>query len=123
MNRSNFKESTSYKDRRLVFFKVISIHSNQIPVVVEPTDQRKMYFPTLKLILKPRMRILLISMLIRHKLRLSTSEGIFLFCNNINLPANAFLENIYAKFRDDDGFLYITVSNIDCYGKSLSDTI
>ena len=53
---------------------------------------------------------------IRKRIKLDASIGLFLFVNNMLPPTASLLSEIYDKYRDDDGFLYITYSGENTFG-------
>jgi GABA(A) receptor-associated protein len=53
---------------------------------------------------------------IRKRLKLSPEKAIFLFINNIIPQTNERMINIYNKYQDSDGFLYITYSAESVFG-------
>jgi len=54
---------------------------------------------------------------IRQHMKLSSEKAIFLFVNKDVLPPTAALmSHIYEKYKDEDGFLYVTYSGENTFG-------
>ncbi len=54
---------------------------------------------------------------IRKHMKLSPEKAIFLFVNNVLPPTAELMSHIYAKYKDEDGFLYITYSGENTFGQ------
>ena len=55
---------------------------------------------------------------IRKRLKLDPSKAIFLFINNsIIPPSSMYFEDLYNTYKNEDGFLYITYSGENTFGK------
>ena len=53
---------------------------------------------------------------IRKRLKLKESEAMYFFVNGKSLIANAYMSEIYNKYKDEDGFLYIYYSGENTFG-------
>jgi len=59
---------------------------------------------------------------IRKRLKLDPQVAIFLFIDNQLPPSSLLIGDVYEKYKDIDGFLYITYSGENTFG-SLKETI
>ena len=53
---------------------------------------------------------------IRKRLHMASEKGIFLFVAGTIQSVNAILSNLYDRYKDDDGFLYINYSDENVFG-------
>jgi len=53
---------------------------------------------------------------LRKHMTVNNCEGIFLFINNTIPPINMNMGELYNKYKEDDGFLYITYSTESTFG-------
>lgn len=54
---------------------------------------------------------------LRQRLELSRDEGLVLFANErYMMRPNAKLEEVYQKYKDEDGFLYLVYAEENIYG-------
>lgn len=54
---------------------------------------------------------------LRQRLDLTREEGLVLFANQkYMLKPNSRLDEVYGKYRDEDGFLYLTYAEENIYG-------
>lgn len=65
---------------------------------------------------RPTNKIYHIAKVVRKKLKLKQEEGVYFYCGTVNLCPNHTIKDVYDKYRDNDGFLYITVNSIDTFG-------
>ena len=50
----------------------------------------------------------------------SSIQPIYLFCNNVLLPRKTVIIDLYNKYKDEDGMLYLKYSDNYSWGKTLS---
>jgi len=53
---------------------------------------------------------------IRKRIKVSESMGIFIFVKNILPPNSSLMSQIYNEFKEDDGFLYIIYNGESVFG-------
>ena len=53
---------------------------------------------------------------VRKRIKLEPSETLFLMVNNQLCPSNIVLSEVYEKYKDEDGFLYIVYSAENTFG-------
>ena len=54
---------------------------------------------------------------LRHRLDLTREEGLVLFANQkYMLKPNSRLDEVYGKYKDEDGFLYLSYAEENIYG-------
>jgi len=115
----SYKNKVSLKDRVKESSSILSKYSNRIPIIIErsynstnvPKINRKKFLVPSDLSMGQLMYI------IRKRIQLQPYEAIYLFVNNsILIPTNQMMSNIYNKYKDDDGFLYITYAGENTFG-------
>ena len=53
---------------------------------------------------------------IRKRIKLEPHQALFMFVNNRFIPTSSNMHDIYYKYKDEDGFLYITYAGENTYG-------
>jgi len=53
---------------------------------------------------------------IRKRIKLGPETGLFFFVNNTIISGNTTMGEINSKYKDEDGFLYVTYSGENCFG-------
>ncbi|KAJ0105110.1 hypothetical protein Patl1_18514 [Pistacia atlantica] len=54
---------------------------------------------------------------IRKRIKLSAEKAIFIFVDNVLPPTGAIMSAIYEEKKDEDGFLYVTYSGENTFGR------
>ena len=54
--------------------------------------------------------------IIRKRLKLASEKGIFLFVNNMIAPSTHTMVELYNRYKDDDGFLYMNYTEENVFG-------
>mmetsp|Transcript_11985 Transcript_11985/g.16845 ORF Transcript_11985/g.16845 Transcript_11985/m.16845 type:complete len:120 (-) Transcript_11985:144-503(-) len=117
---SQFKQEHDPERRKEVALRIRQKYPDRIPVIVEKApksdapeiDKKKYLVPADITVGKFVYEI-------RKHMKLSPEKAIFLFVNNGVLPPTAALmADIYERYKDEDGFLYITYSGENTFGAS-----
>eukprot|EP00168_Porphyra_purpurea_P017102 TRINITY_DN5776_c0_g1_i1.p2 TRINITY_DN5776_c0_g1~~TRINITY_DN5776_c0_g1_i1.p2 ORF type:complete len:119 (+),score=31.67 TRINITY_DN5776_c0_g1_i1:79-435(+) len=115
---SQFKQEHDPERRKEVAARIRQKYPDRIPVIVEKApksdapeiDKKKYLVPADITVGKFVYEI-------RKHMKLSPEKAIFLFVNNGVLPPTAALmADIYERYKDEDGFLYITYSGENTFG-------
>ena len=54
--------------------------------------------------------------IIRKRINIESHEALFVTINNTLQSSNSLIEEIYNKYKDDDGFLYVTYTSENTFG-------
>ena len=114
---ATFKQQHSLEKRKEVAERIRAKYPGRIPVIVEKApksdapdiDKKKYLVPADITVGKFVYEI-------RKHMQLRPEKAIFLFVNNVLPPTAALMSQIYERYRDDDGFLYITYSGENTFG-------
>jgi len=114
-----FKNAMDINKRLLLSKKIINEHPNSVPVILESLGSNRISLSKTKFILS---KDLLVSTFIQQLakdiiLHLHSSETVFLFCqDNILIPTSLNINTIYQKYKDPDGFLYLSIMKENTFG-------
>ena len=114
----NFTLKHTFKERLNESTRVLEKYPDRIPVICEKNQKQK-NLPNIdktKYLVPYDLTIGQFMFVIRKRLNLQPTEALFLFVENIIPPSAAFIKNIYNKYKDADGFLYITYSKENTFG-------
>eukprot|EP00019_Armaparvus_languidus_P007124 CAMPEP_0168589594 /NCGR_PEP_ID=MMETSP0420-20121227/6096_1 /TAXON_ID=498008 /ORGANISM="Pessonella sp." /LENGTH=122 /DNA_ID=CAMNT_0008625153 /DNA_START=73 /DNA_END=441 /DNA_ORIENTATION=+ len=119
---STFKQEHALEKRIEVAKRILSKYSDRIPVIVEKAPKSDVPNIDKKKYLVPAdITVGKFVYEIRKHMKLSPEKAIFLFVGNGVLPPTAALmSQIYDRFKDEDGFLYIVYSGENTFGGKLS---
>jgi GABA(A) receptor-associated protein len=105
-------ESTRIKDK----------FPGRIPVIVEPSI-RGANLPPLdkqKFLVPGDLSIGQFIFVIRKRMVLSQEQALFVFVGNTLPTTSTLLRELYATYKDHDGFLYMSISGENTFGKGKS---
>ena len=112
-----FKEDNPFEKRLNESKRIIEKHRSRVPIIIEKNknsiitdiDKNKYLVPN-DLTMNQFIYI------VRKRLKLKSSESIFLLVNNQLCPSNEVFSEIYEKHSDKDGFLYIIYTTENTFG-------
>ncbi len=114
----NFKKALKLEERKAEFEKVLSSSSGKIPVIIEKDPRSKMEeLGKSKFLVSPEMNVTQFEALIRKKLKISKESALFFVVNGKHaIVGTQLFSEIYQKFKEEDGFLYIAYSDEQIWG-------
>ena len=113
-----FKEQWTFEQRKKENEKVFKDHPTKITIICEKEPQSKlMEIPKTKYLVDKTVKSSLFYTTIKDHLKIDEKEAIFLLINGrITLPQNETMGEIYKKYKDKDGFLYIAYASQEVWG-------
>ena len=119
--KSNYKSTYSKKERLQNSTKLIEQNKGQIPFICEKDTKSEMkVLIKTKYLIKREITVDQFIGTIRKKLELEKNEALFLLANCKNekfaIVGTTNFGEIYDKYKDDDGFLYLIYSNEKVWG-------
>jgi GABA(A) receptor-associated protein len=118
----NFKKNYSFEYRLAESSRITTKYPDRIPIICEKaTSQRDI--PTIdknKYLVPFDLTIGQFVYVIRKRMKLKSEEALFLFISNFIAPSSCSLYELYHKFKDPDGFLYIQYSKENVFGSFYS---
>jgi GABA(A) receptor-associated protein len=113
-----FKMQHSFDKRRNESNKVLEKYPTHIPVIIERSDHSML--PDLKktkYLFNSDITIGQIIFTLRKNIELESTEAIYLYVDNSFIPSiSDKISDIYKKYNDKDGFLYITYAAENTFG-------
>lgn len=112
-----FKEDYTEEMRIQESNKIITKYPTRIPIIVERSEKCDLIDIKKKKYLVPKdLTLQQFIFIIRKRIKLESSQALFIMVNNTLSPASLNLGEIYEKQKDKDGFLYITYSSENTFG-------
>jgi GABA(A) receptor-associated protein len=118
MTNTSFKTEHPLAKRKEVADRIRAKYSDRIPVIVEKAPKSDVPDIDKKKYLVPGdITVGKFVYEIRKHMKLTAEKAIFVFVNNDVLPPTAALmSQIYERYKDEDGFLYVTYSGENTFG-------
>ena len=112
-----FKEDYTEEMRIQESNKIITKYPTRIPIIVQKSEKCDLIDIKKKKYLVPKeLTLQQFIFVIRKRIKLESSQALFIMVNNTLSPATLNLGEIYEKQKDKDGFLYITYSSENTFG-------
>ena len=112
-----FKHQYSYDERKKESVRIMEKYPERIPVICEKNWNCRMEdLNRTKFLIPMDFTIGQFMYVIRKRLHMASEKGIFLFVAGTIQSVNAILSNLYDRYKDDDGFLYINYSDENVFG-------
>jgi|TARA_Y100000389_G_scaffold87245_1_gene83825 GABA(A) receptor-associated protein len=113
----DFKKKKTEEERIKESTKIIEKYPDRIPIVVEKSKNSKVKdIDKNKYLVPSDMTLSQFLYIVRKRIDLDTSEALFFFINNTLCNNTMLLSEVYNKFKDKDGFLYIEYSTENTFG-------
>jgi GABA(A) receptor-associated protein len=114
----NYKKALNLEERKAEFEKVLASANGKIPIIFEKDPRSKMEeLGKTKFLINPDMNVTQFEGLIRKRVKLDKECALFFIVNGKHaIVGTQLFSEIYQKFKDEDGFLYIAYSNEQVWG-------
>lgn len=113
-----FKMQYPFDKRKVETDRLLSKYPDKIPIIIENSDGSDL--PNInknKVIMKDAITIGQLIIYIRRKISLEPSKALFLFVDNSVIPpTQSTIGDMYNRYKDRDGFLYITYTSENTFG-------
>ena len=121
---STYKKNTPLEERKQKSEKMLSMYPNRIPVIVEMSTSSSSYTSyiqashKIKYLVPYDICLGQLIKIIRDKIKLDKTKGLFFFIQNKLLPPSSVIGEIYKDYGDEDGFLYIEFCEENTFGNT-----
>jgi len=117
----NFKDSYTLEQRTTESKKIMNKHPFMFPVILSVSNDslfRSIDLPNPDKFkyLVPNISMSQFIFVVRRKLRLKEHVAIYFMIKNVVPLGSELISTIYEKYKDEDGFLYITVTPESFFG-------
>ncbi|AAZ12654.1 microtubule-associated protein 1A/1B, light chain 3, putative [Trypanosoma brucei brucei TREU927] len=113
----NFKDSHSLVKRLNESAKVRKSHPNHFPVICEKVYNSDIgELDRCKFLVPSDLTVGQFVSVLRKRVQLEAESALFVYTNDTVLPSSAQMADIYSKYKDEDGFLYMKYSGEAAFG-------
>jgi len=114
---NNFSSNHSFDSRSKESEKILLKYPTRIPIIVEKCNKCLLNDIDKKKYLVPKdMTMSQFIFVIRKKIKLESSQSLFVMINHRLPRSNDNLGDIYDKLHNEDGFLYLVYSSENTFG-------
>ena len=114
----SYKSLKPLKERKEEYQKVIDQNPEKVAIIVENDPRSDIAdIEKKKFLIKEDMNLTQFQKIIRNRLKMDEKEALFFLANGkTSLAGNFTIREIYDKYKDEDGFLYIAYSSQEVWG-------
>ena len=111
---TEFKEKYSLKERKEESLKILKRYPGRIPIIVNVGPD--MVLDKYKYIVPKELTMGQFIYVLRKRMQLPPEKAIFIFIDGTLPLTSAFIESIYNKHMEEDGFLYFHLCGENTFG-------
>jgi GABA(A) receptor-associated protein len=112
-----YKLERTLDDRIRESRAMLTKYSDRIPIIIHPKSTQDPKIDKHKYMAPRNLTFSQLFYVIRKRLHMDSSKGIFFFLeNNTLVIASSVIEEVYSRYADEDGFLYICYSIENTFG-------
>lgn len=117
----DFKKARSLEDRKAEYQKMIKNYPDRVPIILERSRKTKANsdlpdLPKHKFLVPRELTVGQLLQVVRTKIQLKPSQGLFVFVNDLLPPNTQLLGVLHDQLKDEDGFLYVTYAGENTFG-------
>jgi len=111
----DFKLENDFASRVEVARKILASYPDRVPVIVE-TKNKELFIKKKKFLAPDGISVAKFIQEVRKHITIGAYDGLYLFVGDTLLSPGGMMSSIYKRHKDDDGFLYITISKESSFG-------
>ena len=111
-----YKQEKSLEERKQESALMLARFPDRVPVIVEKRSQSISTIDKKKYMAPKSLTLGQFSFVIRRRLKLKSTEAIFIFINKKLIQQTQTLEDTYANEKDEDGFIYLVYDFENTFG-------
>lgn len=115
--KSAFKKEHTFEQRIEESQRIRQQYPDRVPVICEKAEKTDIPNISKKKYLVPGdLTVGQFVYVIRKRIKLSPDKAIFIFVESVLPATSASMNDIYAEYKDEDGFLYLCYSGENTFG-------
>ncbi|CUG86839.1 microtubule-associated protein 1a light chain, putative [Bodo saltans] len=117
--QSKYKAAHTFEYRKSEADKVRERHPDRLPVICEKVENSNITdLDKNKFLVPSDLTVGQFVLVVRKRVMLEPEKAVFLFIGESVPPNAAQMSDLYAKYKDEDGFLYVKYSGENTFGAS-----
>ena len=113
---STYKSKFSFDTRKNESSRIRAKYIDHIPVIVDKGDNIKENINKQKFLVPYNFTVGQFIYVIRRRINLPPEKAIFVFINHVIPNVSDSIGQIYDKYKDEDGFLYVVYTSENTFG-------
>jgi GABA(A) receptor-associated protein len=115
--KGDFKKQNTLEKRKNESQTIVKKYPGRIPIIVEKYHDCELPdIDKIKYLVPKDMTISQFMFIMRKRIKLESSQSLFVTVNSILVSSNAKICEIYDDNKDEDGFLYVVYTSENTFG-------
>ena len=121
MSQAPFRKRFELSKRKLEASRIMTKYDNRVPVIIEVTeDANAIVLDKFKYLCPSDLSCGQFQYVIRKRTKLEPEEAMFLLVGGMMPSTSDLMSQLYKRHKDEDGFLYMTVSKESTFGRLIN---
>jgi GABA(A) receptor-associated protein len=120
IKNNHFKAKYDFETRKSLYNSLMVNNSNYVPCVVnlagDIVAKYKIMSPELRVLIQANYTLGQFINILRKRINICSSEGLYVFIDNVLLPTSSVMSKIYSERKNRDGFLYVDLAMLETFG-------
>jgi len=115
-NWTDYKISKSFEKRLKEYDLIMSKYKDKVPIIVNECSDELIHRINRKMLLHKEITVGNYMYSLRNKFNIKPEESVVLFVNGTIPVSTMMIGHLYEKYKDKDGFLYISILKENVFG-------
>lgn len=116
LNWKDYKQKKTFEDRKHESEIIIKKYPNKIPVIINECSEELRDRLKRKMLIEMDMTVGQYMHTLRIKFHIKPEESLLIFVDGTMPPSTTLMSYLYDKYKDKDGFLYISILKENVFG-------
>lgn len=116
LNWKDYKIKKTFEERVNESQAILKKYPNKIPVIINECSEELRERVKRKMLLQTDMTVSQYMHTLRTKFNIKPEESVLIFVNEIFPTSTTLMSYLYDKYKDKDGFLYVSVLKENVFG-------
>ncbi len=116
----NFKSKHLFNDRKMEAERILLKYPDRIPIICEKINIKNSQIPNIdknKYLVPTDLSLGQFIHIIRSRIKMNSEQAIYIFVDNSIIPSSSeIIKTLYDKYKDLDGFMYLSYSGENTFG-------
>ena len=95
---------------------ILKLHKNKVPIIIQQPENSNIILEKLKYIVPIDITIQQFHCILNKYIKKNEKQSVIIFINNILPVSSESIGSLYNQYKDNDGFLYITIRKENTFG-------
>lgn len=111
----DFQKKYSFDQRKSESSKILQKYHSRLPIIVSHND-KEFYLDKCKYLVPSDLTVGQFMYVLRRRIKLDSTKSIFIFVEKTIPATQDVFSDIYSKYHNNDGFLYLTIKGENTFG-------